>query len=88
LETSRLINSEVLFVNEKYTQQHDPYFRTDIKFTFKANEKKISQQFSIDLQNITGTKNIFQSGYNKRTGDIGYVYQRGFFPNVEYKILF
>lgn len=88
IASSQLYNTEILFTDQKYTQQHKPYFRADLKFTFKVNYKKITSIMSIDLQNFTGQQNIFQTGYNTNTGEIGTVYQRGFFPNFDYKILF
>ncbi len=88
LEASRLANEEVLFENRAFESQFQDYFRTDFKITYRFNGKKIAQQFSVDLQNITGNQNVFQRGYNQNTGEIGTVYQRGFFPDVQYKIYF
>lgn len=88
LETSRLLHQEILLENRAYSAQFDPYFRTDFKVTFRTNGKKISQQWSVDIQNITDNKNVFQYGYNANTGEIATVYQRGFFPVVQYWIYF
>lgn len=88
LEASRLAGEEVLFEEQAFSDQLDDYFRTDFKITYRFNGKRLSQQFSVDLQNITGNQNVFQQGYNQNTGEIGTVYQRGFFPDVQYKIFF
>ncbi|MCG8577107.1 MAG: TonB-dependent receptor [Flavobacteriales bacterium] len=88
LENSILYDTEIRLVNEAFEAQHNPYFRFDFKVTLKTNWKKVSQEFSVDLQNLTNQQNIFQEGYNRQTKDISYVYQRGFFPNVQYKLNF
>lgn len=88
LEASQLFGTEVLIEEERFAAQHPNYFRFDFKTTLKHNGKKVNQEFSVDLQNLTNQQNIFQQGYNATTGQIGTVYQRGFFPNVQYKINF
>lgn len=88
LEASKLTGQEVLYEDELFTKKHTDYFRLDFKTTLKFNGKKTTQEFSVDLQNLTNQKNIFQTGYNAKTERIGTVYQRGFFPNVQYRIVF
>jgi CarboxypepD_reg-like domain len=88
LDASIAAGREIVFLDQLYEAQHPNYFRFDFKTTFKHNGKKLSQEFSVDLQNLSNQKNVFQSGYNDVTKKIGTVYQRGFFPNVQYKINF
>lgn len=88
LELSQQFNSEILVQDEAFSDRYDDYFRFDFKITFRHNGNKIAQQFSVDLQNATNNQNIFVQGYNARTGNIGTTYQRGFFPDVQYKIFF
>ncbi|MEM7036700.1 MAG: hypothetical protein AAF570_06950 [Bacteroidota bacterium] len=52
------------------------------------NHKKFAQQFSVDLSNLTNQQNVFQYGFNADTGEAAAVYQRGFFPDVQYKVWF
>lgn len=88
LNSSILAGSEVRDDMNAFEQQFPDYFRTDFKITYRRNGNKVAQQFSIDLQNFTGQQNIFQYGYNNRTQSIGTIYQRGFFPDVQYKLFF
>ncbi|MFK8046554.1 MAG: carboxypeptidase-like regulatory domain-containing protein [Crocinitomicaceae bacterium] len=88
LEASNLIGSEVRQGDQLFEGQHPNFFRFDFKTTIKLNGKRTTQKWSVDLQNLTGQQNIFQEGFNPATGNIGYVYQRGFFPNVQYAITF
>lgn len=83
-----MAGSEVLYEDQLYEDQQKEYFRLDFKTTLKHNGKRVSQQFSVDLQNLTNQQNIFQTGYNANTQKIGTIYQRGFFPNVQYTIVF
>lgn len=79
---------EILVEGEAFTNQYDSYFRTDLKIGFRHNAEKFSQTFSIDLQNVTNQKNIFIQEFNEKSGTIETTYQRGFFPDVRYQILF
>lgn len=78
-------------VNEEgpvFESRHKDYFRVDFKTTVKYNGKRLSQSLSVDLQNVSNQQNVFQQGYNRVTKNVGTVYQRGFFPNVQYQINF
>lgn len=90
LAASRLAGDEVLFEDQAYSQQYDPYFRLDTKFGIRLNstKKKFSQQFFIDFQNLTNNQNIFVQRYNDLTGEVNNVYQAGFFPDIFYRIQF
>jgi len=88
LESSQLFGREVIFADQLFEDQHPDYLRFDFKTTLKHNGKNVDQQFSVDLQNITNQQNVFQSGYNPTTEQLATIYQRGFFPNVQYKINF
>jgi hypothetical protein len=88
IAASKLAAEEILFEDQLFTKKHTDYFRLDFKTTLKFNGKKMTQEFSVDLQNITNQQNIFQTGYNPSNEQIGTVYQRGFFPNVQYRVNF
>ena len=66
------------------------YFRFDFKvgYTLNSKTRKLSQSFSLDLQNITNHKNVFSQEYDDRTRSINTTYQLGFFPNIIYKLQF
>jgi hypothetical protein len=88
LEASRFYGKAVFLEEEAFSQQMDDYFRLDFKVTFRMNGKKTAQEWSVDLMNITDYDNVFQRVYSKSAADIQTTYQRGFFPNVQYKIYF
>jgi hypothetical protein len=90
LEASRYIGEEVLLAEQAFSQRYEPYLRWDLKFGYRVNSKKknLSQQFFIDLQNVTGKQNIFSRRFNTRTNNINDVYQSGFFPDIMYRVQF
>lgn len=71
-----------------FESQYKNYFRPDLKIGIRHNAKKISQTFSVDLQNVMGAQNVFSEGFKESTNSIATTYQRGFFPDVRYQILF
>lgn len=81
---------EVLDEENAFTERFDPYFRMDVKLGFRINskKKKLSQQFYVDLQNVTNQENIFVRRYNEVTDEINEINQRGFFPDLLYRIQF
>ncbi|KAF0130286.1 MAG: putative TonB-dependent outer membrane receptor [Bacteroidetes bacterium] len=76
--------------SDAYSDFYADYFRLDFKlgYTHNSRSKKLSQSFSIDLQNITDNDNVFSQSYDNRSQSINTTYQLGFFPNVIYKIQF
>lgn len=90
LEASILAQDEVLQEDLAFSERNDPYFRLDVKFGVQLNSKsrKFSQQFFIDLQNVTNNENIFVKRYNRLTNQVNDVYQSGFFPDLLYRVQF
>jgi len=71
-----------------YQDRYDDYFRTDLRIGLKVNGKRASQEWAIDLQNLSGFQSIFMEGYDAATQDIYTVYQQGFAPMFLYRIQF
>jgi hypothetical protein len=73
-----------------YSAYYDNYYRIDLKagYTLNSGKRKVSQTFSLDLQNVTNHKNVFSEGYDDKKQDIRTTYQLGFFPNLVYKFQF
>lgn len=87
-EASITQHAEVRDWNHAYEEKYDPYFRTDIRIGIKMNGKKFSQEWGIDMQNITNYKSIFIEGYDASKQEVYQVYQQGFFPMFLYRIQF
>jgi hypothetical protein len=63
-----------------YSVKQDPYFRMDVKISYRKEYKRSTLEAAIDFQNITGNQNIFAQSYNPRSNSIVTQYQQGFFP--------
>ncbi len=84
-----IAEGETVFQEDKvFSQQFDDYFRTDIQFTVRYNMKRISQMWSIDLQNTFNNQNVFGQSFDVRNNEVDLVYQLGFFPVIEYRLTF
>jgi hypothetical protein len=90
LEASRLAGVQVDLEELAFSESFDPYFRWDLKFgvTLNSRQRKLSQRFYLDFQNLTNQENIFTRRYNRQTNEVNEVYQRGFFPDFLYRVQF
>jgi hypothetical protein len=88
LAASQAYHTEIRYEDQAFAAQYPDYFRADLKLTLRMNRKKFAQQISVDMQNVTNHKNVFQYGYNVTTEKAGVIYQRGFFPDIQFKIFF
>lgn len=87
LEASRIIGKTQRITSLSFSEQYDPYLRADLKATFRLNGKKITQEWSVDLQNVTNRKNAFLQDFDPETGEIETTYQIGLFPVIQWRIL-
>lgn len=89
LAASQTLGHEQLSSNA-YSSRYSNYFRMDIKlgYTFNSGISKLSQSFSLDLQNVTNHQNVFSQGYDSKLQAISTTYQLGLFPNFTYKLQF
>ena len=88
LNASILTNSEIRDGSVAYNPQYDPYFRIDIKPSYKINTKRFTHEISVDIQNVTKHDNIFQQQYDLNTQTIKTNYQLKFFVIPQYRLTF
>ncbi len=88
LQASVAQQKQVFDNSNPYINKYKDYFRTDFRIGFKQNLGKISQEWGIDLQNITNHKNLYSQQYNKQLKEITTIYQQGFMPMMLYRINF
>jgi len=88
LERSGLEGHAVYDYDNAYKNKYADYFRSDLKIGFKRNGKKTTQEWAVDIQNITNRNNIFQVVYDQKENKLKKEYQQGIFPMVTYRILF
>ena len=63
-----------------FSERQADYFRVDLKVAYRMEYSRSSLEFSVDLQNITNYKNVFQQTYNPVSQQVVTEYQQGFFP--------
>lgn len=84
-----LIAGEAVYRNELlFSQQYEPYMRFDIRVAYKTQGKKISQEWGIEIQNVTDRRNVFQKIYDANRAELRTTYQTGIFPIGLYRIEF
>jgi hypothetical protein len=88
LEQSQLAQTEVYDYSRAYDEKYNDYFRTDLRISFRQNLKRVTQEWSFDVQNLTNHKNIFTQRYDETNGKMVNIYQMGFFPIGSWKINF
>lgn len=80
LTMSQLAGTAVYLSTDAFSVKQPDYFRTDFKIAYRREFKHSTMEISLDLQNITNHKNVFNQTYDRRTNKIVYNYQQGFFP--------
>jgi hypothetical protein len=85
---SRVRGEAVLRNDQAWEGQHPDFFRIDLKATFRLNGKKVAQEWSLDMQNLTNRRNVFDQRFVRSTGTLETSYQTGLFPVIQYRALF
>ncbi|WP_031526555.1 TonB-dependent receptor [Dyadobacter crusticola] len=88
LAASRLLGAAVYDERQAFSVRQNPYFRTDLRFSYRKEMRKSTVEASLDLQNVTANQNIFQQTYNPRTNSLANQYQQGFFPVPYFRYTF
>jgi outer membrane receptor protein involved in Fe transport len=87
-ESSQEQGQTVYFEDKAFTQQFKDYFRLDLRLAFRMDFKGVSQEFAVDIQNLTDRENPLYIKYNKVTGEEQVVNQIGIIPMMQYRIVF
>ncbi len=88
LNASQAIGHAVYYADEAFEKQFRPYTKTDVKFSFKINQKRISQSVFFAVENVFNHKNILRQYYDIRKQQLSIEYQFGYFPIGGYRIEF
>ena len=85
---SRKQNQTVYDLNNPYKNKYPDYFKADIKFGFKLNGKRITQEYLFFIENFTNHKNMFYQYYNKSKNELVTVNQLGIYPMIQFRLTF
>ena len=85
---SQAAHDQVYQYDKWYQEQMPVYFRLDTRLGGRLNGKKVSQEWGIDLINLTNRKNIAYMFYDINKGAYVSQYHFSFFPMVVYRLHF
>jgi len=68
--------------------QYPDYFRADFRIAFKLSTKKVTQEFALDLRNVSNHQNLFTQEFDVSTGEFRDTFQIGFLPIGQWRITF
>jgi hypothetical protein len=88
LEESQLMGTEIRDYNKSNTLQYPFYGKINVRMGYRLIGPKITQEWALDLQNITNRRNIFLQEFSSNTGGIRTTYQTGFLPIMQYRVIF
>lgn len=76
----------VYYMQQTYSEKLPAYYRGDIRLSMKWNRKRFTSTLSLDLQNVSNRKNVYDRVYDYATKTVKYVYQVGLIPILNYKV--
>lgn len=85
---SQKIGRAVYIADNAFDERFKNFKKTDVKLSFKINQKRISQSIFVSLENIFNEKNVLRQYYDPRLGKLKIEYQFGLFPIGGYRIEF
>ncbi|MBN2274734.1 MAG: TonB-dependent receptor [Bacteroidales bacterium] len=88
IDRSLAEQATVLDLSNPYEDQYPDYFKADIKFGYKMNGKKSTQEFLFFIENVTNHKNVLYRLYKKSRDEVININQLGFYPMMQYRISF
>ncbi len=88
LPASIKAGEQVFDASKTYSDKYKDYFRCDLRIGFKQNLGKISQEWGVDLQNVSNHNNLYSEQYNNQLHEVATIYQQGFMPMMLYRINF
>jgi len=88
LEASQAAGTTKYDDSQAFSQQFDPFFKADIKFGYRLNWRKVSQEWVFYIENFTNHNNVLMQTYSRSKNEVNNVNQLGFFPMMQYRIHF
>ena len=89
LEKESIQKQKIIVDKTRWHEEKLPsYFRLDLRIGARLNSKKSSQEWGLDLVNITNHKNVFNKGFDVHSGKSLVSNQLGFFPMITYRFNF
>lgn len=74
--------------SKAFAMQFDPFLKADIKFGYRLNWRKVSQEWVFYIENFTNHNNVLMQIYSPSKNEVKSINQLGFFPMMQYRIHF
>ena len=78
LDESIAAGEEIRDNQNAFAKQFPTYFKWNLRIGFKLLGRKVTQEWAVDLQNLTNQKNIFNYEYVPENQNTRVIYQTGF----------
>ncbi len=88
LEESREKGYTVVDESQAFTLRGDDIFIANLGISYRINKRRTSQEFKIDIQNLTNNSGMVDMYYDSAIDDIEYIHQLPILPVVMYTIEF
>jgi len=88
IDKSETAGEAVYDYSKAYESNAPMYYRVDFRIGYKQNMKRFSQEWALDLQNLTNHQNVFTHYYDAESNSIKHTYQLGLYPMFLYRINF
>jgi hypothetical protein len=86
--TSRLVGTTIFDNSRGNSVQFPNYFRTDVRISWRRNKPGYTRTLSIDIQNLTGYRNVANVYYDTFLQAVKTRYQVGIIPILAYRVDF
>lgn len=88
VEESRAKGYTIYYEKQAFSLKNPAYFRADLRGSIKWNMRAMTSTLSLDIQNVTNRKNIYDNYFDPLTSSVYAEYQIGILPIINYKIEF
>ena len=88
VEQSREMGYQVRIPDKGFTEKNGDYFRIDFLIKFTRNREKFSGEWSLDVMNLTNSRNELYSYWDSGENRIHVEYQNPLIPVISYRIQF
>jgi len=88
LEASQAAGTTKYDNTKAFSEQFDPFFKADIKFGYRLNMKRVSQEWVFYIENFTDHNNVLMQVYSRSENKVNNMNQLGFFPMMQYRLHF
>jgi hypothetical protein len=88
LKASQEAGSTKYDQSKAYSLQFDPFLKADIKFGYRLNMRRVSQEWVFYIENFTNHSNVLLQNYSRTKNEVKNVNQLGFFPMMQYRLHF